>query len=578
MGIFDRGSDNEKTESLVDQARGDSVTEKRLSSISPGISQSVDSILKDAPSVIEYLEKDEQPHHCFTNGNKGIIRDEVVTDNQARSLMVVTDQRVLLFTDASAGEAIPLDAVIDTEAVGGMMKHRLDIDTENHSYTFYIKNKFDSDEVESCSEYIQSQSNESVVLSKENTKIGDLERPWEQLLASTLSTGQIQGNSINEKIHRARGDSVNKKRLSSIFPGLNLGSTSGADNQSLIQFLEEDEQPHHCFTNKRKGIIRDSITVGDGKMKGHQNIMTITDQRVLFFTKSTAGEGVSLIESSAGEEIPLDAIVDTQEANGRTKHRFDIHTENHKYTFYINRKFSFDEIESAGDYIDSHSNAGTVLSEENTRIGNLKKPWEQSLSEISSLESMLADSQKGEYVTEERVEEVRDILDPDEKVHYITNGGTIDVEGSGAGSSVFGNDRGRKSSLGNLRAVITNRRVAVKIPQMTGDDERSVPYDSITSVDLDTGIANKRLTLQTAGQTYHIQVTEPKKEEVQEITRFIREKRKEANQQEVVVQQSDDSSEPDPLEQIEKLKELKEAGAISEDEFEEKKQDLLDKI
>lgn len=153
------------------------------------------------------------------------------------------------------------------------------------------------------------------------------------------------------------------------------------------------------------------------------------------------------------------------------------------------------------------------------------------------------------------------------------------MEGSGAGSSAFGNDRDRKNSLsGNLRAVITDKRVAVKIPQVLGDDERSIPYDSITSVDLDTGLVNKRLTLQTAGQTYHIQATEPGKEELREAIRFIREKRKEANQNEVVVQQSDDSSEPDPLEQIEKLKGLKESGAISEDEFEEKKQELLDKI
>jgi hypothetical protein len=209
-------------------------------------------------------------------------------------------------------------------------------------------------------------------------------------------------------------------------------------------------------------------------------------------------------------------------------------------------------------------------------IGNLKHPWKVLNSDNEAIEG-IASEPIGNYVTEERFYKINDILDPDEVVHYITSGKTIDVEGSGAGSSAFGNDRSRKNSLtGRVRAVVTDKRVAVKIPQMTGDDERSIPYDSITSVDLDTGLVNKRITLQTAGQTYHIEVQEPGKEEVRETVRFIRERRKESNQPNVVT--TEDSSEPDPLEQLEKLRELHEKGAVSDDEFEEKKSDLLGKI
>lgn len=182
---------------------------------------------------------------------------------------------------------------------------------------------------------------------------------------------------------------------------------------------------------------------------------------------------------------------------------------------------------------------------------------------------------QGEYVTKARIEKIEDVLEEDETPHYITRGSTVDVEGSSAGSSLFGDDRSRKSGTrGYVRAAYTDRRVVMKIPQWLGSDERSVPYDSITSVDLDTGLVNKRISLQTPGQTYHIEAQEPGKEQVREIVSFIRDKISEANEPDTVVAES----EPDPLEQIEKLSDLHEKGVISDEEFEEKRQSLLDKI
>ncbi len=182
---------------------------------------------------------------------------------------------------------------------------------------------------------------------------------------------------------------------------------------------------------------------------------------------------------------------------------------------------------------------------------------------------------QGDYVTQPRIDKVKDILDDGENIYYLGRGGTIDVEGSSAGSSLFGDDRSRKSGTkGYVRTVIADDRIVVKIPQLTGNDERSVPYRNITSVDLDTGLVNKRLSLQTPGQTYHIQITEPGKDEVREMMKFIRGKMEEASKPDTAVVES----EPDPVDQIDKLRELNEKGALSDAEFEEKKQDLLDKI
>jgi hypothetical protein len=174
----------------------------------------------------------------------------------------------------------------------------------------------------------------------------------------------------------------------------------------------------------------------------------------------------------------------------------------------------------------------------------------------------------GTFVTEKQVGKMQDVLDDDEQVHYLTSGSTVDVEGSSAGESLFGDDRSRKSGTkGWVRTGITDKRVVVKVPQWLGDDERSIPYQNITSVDLDTGLAFKRLTLQTPGQTYHIEATEPDKDEIREAMKFIRNKMTESTEEKVVVQSND---EPDPTEQLQNLKELYNDGVLTDEEFEEK--------
>lgn len=181
---------------------------------------------------------------------------------------------------------------------------------------------------------------------------------------------------------------------------------------------------------------------------------------------------------------------------------------------------------------------------------------------------------EGSLATEENIKKVVDILDEGEVVYYITEGSTIDVEGSSAGSSLYGDDRSRKvGTKGRVRMAVTEKRIAVKVPQYLGDDERSVPYHSITSVDLDTGLQNKRFSLQTPGQTYHIGALNPDKEECREIASFIRDKISEEKVQETVVTQ-----EADPTEQLQNLKELHEQGTITDEEFEEKRETLLNKI
>lgn len=194
-------------------------------------------------------------------------------------------------------------------------------------------------------------------------------------------------------------------------------------------------------------------------------------------------------------------------------------------------------------------------------------------------ESTLDCEPQGKSVTEKRAGKIVDILDDDEVIHYIATeaGGGIDVEGSKAGHSLLGDDRSRKQgTTGYVRTVATNKRVAIKIPQFTGNDERSVPYDSITSVDLDTGLVRKRLTLQTPGQTYHIGAGSTEKDELREMAKFIRQKISETKQPSTP--QAEPAEQESPVDQLEKLSDLHEKGVLTDDEFQDKKEELLDKI
>jgi len=176
---------------------------------------------------------------------------------------------------------------------------------------------------------------------------------------------------------------------------------------------------------------------------------------------------------------------------------------------------------------------------------------------------------QGEYVTSKRVGKIESVLKDGENVHYLTRGSTVDVQKGGDSSSLFGDNRSRKTGTrGYVRAAFTDTRVVVKIPQLLGSDERSVPYENILSVDLDTGLVKKRITLQTAGPTYNIEADEPEKDEIREAVNFARER----------MGGNSTTTEDDALDKLEKLRKLHEDGVLSDAEFEEKRRSLVDDI
>lgn len=388
---------------------------------------------------------------------------------------------------------------------------------------------------------------------------------------------------IQELIDNANGESVTADKLTEAETG--RMAWDRLNDEPLRSYLEEGEQPHHILSQQQdlQLIIDDGENIEpDGK---YRLMMTVTDQRVLFTLGGDSGD--KSLSLWYDDVTGIDTRKNSR-GDGSETVTLRIHTADKSYThnFWTGTKVNIGKVASNGEEVDEAIDY--IALEADINVGEADDAPKSKSEELIEEARAAAEGptkqeanehisdKSAEYVTSERVKKIAEVLDSDETVYYLTRGSTVDVEGSSAGSSLFGDNRSRKSGTsGWVRAAMTDKRVVVKVPQVLGNDERSVPYENITSVDLDTGLVNKRISLQTPGQTYHIESHDPGEKEVREAVKFIRNKITESNEETVVVE---GSSEPDPTEQLKNLKELHEEGILTDEEFEEKKSDLLDKI
>jgi hypothetical protein len=161
-----------------------------------------------------------------------------------------------------------------------------------------------------------------------------------------------------------------------------------------------------------------------------------------------------------------------------------------------------------------------------------------------------------------------DLLDEGEQPHYFLGGTSLDVEGNGAGGeSITGWDRDRR--IGSAYTLLTEQRVLIVANHLRGYDHHTVPYDSISSVNLNTGLTSTRLSLQTRSATYHLSVTASDEDEVKDAVEWLRARRRQGNES---------ASNNDPIDRLEKLKELHEDDVLTDEEFEEKKSSILSDV
>lgn len=174
---------------------------------------------------------------------------------------------------------------------------------------------------------------------------------------------------------------------------------------------------------------------------------------------------------------------------------------------------------------------------------------------------------QNDFVSPPEVVMIDDKLDPGEKVHFMFTGGSgLLIDGE------------KKSDTGKSRTTITDRRVLLKVESgalLAGHEYHSFNYKNISSVTKKEGMIKQRLDIETSSKTYGVYLSQATMSDDvgDRAVEFIREKQREAKNRE-----KSDENEDDPTEKIRKLQSLKEEGAITEEEFEKKKRDLLDQI
>lgn len=171
---------------------------------------------------------------------------------------------------------------------------------------------------------------------------------------------------------------------------------------------------------------------------------------------------------------------------------------------------------------------------------------------------------QNEFVSEKEVGPLDDRLKPGEQIHYLfTGGGGLEINGD------------KDTRKGLTRTAITDERVLVKADTGFGHDHQTIRYDNISGVSVTSGMINVAIRIDSRGTTYKFRVQQAQNSEdiAHEAVEFIRDKTSQATNPDTTEQDSES-----PIDKLERLRDLKEDGIISEEELEEKKEDLMDDI
>jgi len=126
--------------------------------------------------------------------------------------------------------------------------------------------------------------------------------------------------------------------------------------------------------------------------------------------------------------------------------------------------------------------------------------------------------------------------------------------------------------------VVTDRRVMFVEQGMIRSNLEDFPYDRVASVKSETGMRSGKLTIFVGGNKAELKDIHPKAR-VTEIGDYVRGRISAGSSSKTPTQATPTPVVADgPMEQLKKLGELRDAGVLSEDEFEAKKAELLTRL
>jgi hypothetical protein len=194
-------------------------------------------------------------------------------------------------------------------------------------------------------------------------------------------------------------------------------------------------------------------------------------------------------------------------------------------------------------------------------------------SDSYDVDEFVAEGQSA-HVSDKRVAMVDEILHNDEEVYH-----TIHGPDAGIGTSRSQSEDSSTGTTGFALCVVTNQRIIIKIPHLMTDDRYTISYRNLDSAELNIkGVLGSRaLTFNTGGKSYFISpMGHIDESELNKLLNFVDKQSSEYSPKikNTTTQSKDKSIE----ERLEKIKELKRDGLISEGEYEKKRREILDDV
>lgn len=151
-----------------------------------------------------------------------------------------------------------------------------------------------------------------------------------------------------------------------------------------------------------------------------------------------------------------------------------------------------------------------------------------------------------------------DYLDKDEIPKYFLEGFDLDIDD---------NDEGFESKV-----LVTEEKIVMMASSVTGKDSQyTVLMDDVIGVSVQRRLLS-HIRVQTAGHSYKISVAASRPKLADEVAEYIRKRKKQ-----IESEQKTQSEESD-IDKLEKLGNLRDKGVISEEEFEKKKESIMERI
>ena len=421
------------------------------------------------------------------------------------------------------------------------------------------------------------------------------------------------GNDPSQLVANARGDSVTEKRLTKT--GARVFGAGYPEERPIIECFEDGEQPHHIFYNKTKGV---TLYINGAQRQvnaqlSHSTFAVLTDKRIFIIIPTKEQD----VECGVYYESAHAARFQT----GSYEHQMDIATGEDGLTFFINTSIKASEIEAARDFItprlNPESTGESIVDAQNFGVANDALGFDFDIDVgIEEPERTMIGSEaptSGTQTVEHRSEHRSEIAEPD-LVRMLRDLDAYSFEeliadlwiqrGWTAKATAESGDRGI-DVVAERRDPIPEKQLIQAKKYKEGNTVGSSDIQQYSSlrhqqpgVDVVVVVTTSTFTKQAKEIAEDLNVKLVDIDLLCEIIRLadaydiVRwhagERGPEGNTDEDPASEgasdgseqseSDRESEPDPIEEIRRIRELEEEGIISEDEFNAKKQELLDRI